>query len=78
MLKDFEVFYHILNFSLSWRINRYESKMDKVIRKKDVIAVWTNWTISIRLKHPDFIENRAHYRKFFVFSKVHVFKQGYY
>lgn len=40
--------------------------------------VWTNWTINIKLKHTDFIENKANYRKFFVFTKAYVFKQGNY
>lgn len=48
---------------------------DEVIEKQGGVSTWTNCTVNIKLKHPDFLDNGANYEIFFVFKKVYVFKQ---
>lgn len=51
----------------------------EIIENEGVISTWTNCTVNIKLKHPDFLDNGINYGFFcFVFKKLYVFKQGNY
>lgn len=81
ILKHFitHLLHHILNSSASWKIKGYESMMDRQSNQKArCYCGMDKLDKNIKLKHIDFIENRANYRKFFVFTKAYVFKQGNY